>query len=726
MPPSARITDMHTCPLPTHVGGPVNVGEPTVLIGNVPAARISDSLVCACGLDIVSQGEATVLIGNLAAARLGDATGHGGVLAQGDPTVLIGSTAQSEALATDKPFCEECERALQPAEHRGWPPVLIDAHMHIQSGNCAPLPPVRALILNIRLGRGVIGWLGRAFLGEFGDFAAEPTHVIGDRLVAHNEGLRDLMQGEGAYFLGMSVVLTMDMDYCHVDGYKGEHVYYEDEEGDRYYLKRRKRRSGAAHQDEPWPPPPTRRDRVYVDRREDAPMDLEEGEAADPDDRVLEDYTRDLRSAMYETWRQQRRRTEMACVRHPLRLLPMYHYEPRRYISETPPAQPYEQLVEGGGLYVGFKMYTSLGYMPDDTSEAGAKVQAITRDLFSQCAAHDIPVMTHCTPSGFYTHQRELYIELASPAKRDEYRGADGKLEDRWRLKYFQDHCVHPEAWRPVLAQNPSLRLCLAHWASDSQVWLDEVADFRKPPLTMVQLHEVDRQIDQHRRDAMILSEPLPSRAEVLLDMFRHGDPFPGCARPCIDDNGALYGKGWVRSIVELCGAHPNFFTDISFLALFKEVRRPGGEKFQIWEVVADILAEFPYMVDHIMFGSDWYMILNAKYEYREWFVKTKECLQQIQARLGGAWAEHDIFHQWAITNPIRFYRLPKIAQKLKDNLAGRIDREPGVDHAALHRDLERRWQVLSAAVDEGRLAAMEAAIKAGPIGFSPPSGWLP
>ena len=69
MPPAARITDMHTCPMQTpvfpspipHVGGPV-VGPsvPNVLIGKMPAAR------------------------------MGDSTAHGGTIVAGCPTVQIG------------------------------------------------------------------------------------------------------------------------------------------------------------------------------------------------------------------------------------------------------------------------------------------------------------------------------------------------------------------------------------------------------------------------------------------------------------------------------------------------------------------------------------------------------------------------------------------------------------------------------------------------------------
>jgi hypothetical protein len=74
--------------------------------------------VCVGPPDSIKQGEPTVLIGNKEAARLGDPMNHGGVIVAGCPTVLIGSSAQGEALRTDKPFCEECERKAREAAAR--------------------------------------------------------------------------------------------------------------------------------------------------------------------------------------------------------------------------------------------------------------------------------------------------------------------------------------------------------------------------------------------------------------------------------------------------------------------------------------------------------------------------------------------------------------------------------------------------------------------------------
>lgn len=89
---------MHICPMQTpglppvpHVGGPITgPGQPTVLIGNLPAAKVGDLLVCVGPPDSIVAGSSTVMIGGAPAARMGDTTAHGGKIVLGFPTVLIG------------------------------------------------------------------------------------------------------------------------------------------------------------------------------------------------------------------------------------------------------------------------------------------------------------------------------------------------------------------------------------------------------------------------------------------------------------------------------------------------------------------------------------------------------------------------------------------------------------------------------------------------------------
>ena len=106
MPPAARVTDMHTCPMVTglvpHVGGPLlPPGVPTVLIGGLPAWRaLGDFHACplVTGVvphvgGIVQPGSLTVRINGLPAARAGDLiieAGPPNAIAAGLPTVNIG------------------------------------------------------------------------------------------------------------------------------------------------------------------------------------------------------------------------------------------------------------------------------------------------------------------------------------------------------------------------------------------------------------------------------------------------------------------------------------------------------------------------------------------------------------------------------------------------------------------------------------------------------------
>jgi len=95
MPPAARVTDMHVCPMVTgvvpHVGGPILPPCcPTVLIGFLPAARVTDMLTCVGPPDLIAMGSSSVMIGFLPAARIGDMTAHGGNIILGEFTVMIG------------------------------------------------------------------------------------------------------------------------------------------------------------------------------------------------------------------------------------------------------------------------------------------------------------------------------------------------------------------------------------------------------------------------------------------------------------------------------------------------------------------------------------------------------------------------------------------------------------------------------------------------------------
>jgi len=126
MPNAARMTDKILqdgphCHAPIHPAAPVPtpaphpampltiiLGQPNVLIGGMPAARLTDMsqpcMLAGCvpgGPGMIAKGSATVLVGGLPAARVADMTLHpscvapipsptGKILPPGCPTVMIG------------------------------------------------------------------------------------------------------------------------------------------------------------------------------------------------------------------------------------------------------------------------------------------------------------------------------------------------------------------------------------------------------------------------------------------------------------------------------------------------------------------------------------------------------------------------------------------------------------------------------------------------------------
>jgi uncharacterized Zn-binding protein involved in type VI secretion len=87
--PAARLTDMHTCPMVTpgvppipHVGGPISgPGVPTVLIGGMPAACVGDMAVCVGPPSTIIMGCPTVLIGPGGGGGGGGGAGSSGAAA---------------------------------------------------------------------------------------------------------------------------------------------------------------------------------------------------------------------------------------------------------------------------------------------------------------------------------------------------------------------------------------------------------------------------------------------------------------------------------------------------------------------------------------------------------------------------------------------------------------------------------------------------------------------
>ena len=92
MPAAARVSDTSN-----HGGTIVGPGEPTVLIGGMPASVMGDNHVCSLPpnshqptVSPFSLGSTSVMIGGKPAIRVGDVCICGASAVIGEPTVMIG------------------------------------------------------------------------------------------------------------------------------------------------------------------------------------------------------------------------------------------------------------------------------------------------------------------------------------------------------------------------------------------------------------------------------------------------------------------------------------------------------------------------------------------------------------------------------------------------------------------------------------------------------------
>ncbi|MDR2861081.1 MAG: DUF4150 domain-containing protein [Syntrophobacterales bacterium] len=344
----------------------------------------------------------------------------------------------------------------------GYPFSIFDAHMHIQSGRCAPMdfiykqtPYVGGILKRINLSREKMEGLGKYFKEKFVQQGENPTDVNGgDYLKEQKRALEEYFIGNSLYkdILNISfcgIVMPMDMEYSHIDGYYGLKAYnpiWKNSEEDKVHGEAANRPARY------WTPQHgywkgfvtlvweffTKRDyrpvkpvspgekleitnfatleEFYSFKKEGKTVtgvyytfpenDQDDGErnltgyaphyiSIDAIPALLSTRETDV----YENWRKQVELTEKAVLTNPLRLLPLYHYDPRRWQTEpngneipmdkvsveAPPVKKEE--TELNGLCLGFKSYSHQGWRPYDW-----KRLPILEEFYYKCAKYGIPL----------------------------------------------------------------------------------------------------------------------------------------------------------------------------------------------------------------------------------------------------------------------------------------------------------------------------------------------
>jgi|WetSurMetagenome_2_1015567.scaffolds.fasta_scaffold69472_2 hypothetical protein len=503
------------------------------------------------------------------------------------------------------------------------PRCFVDSHSHIENGSCAPLPLLWDQAIVFRLlkpGRYVIdflatqgatGLLFNAFQGRAGVLQVLPTSEIGNKFIAAIdktfEAKSDL--GKSVHYkhsalFSCAVIMTMDMEYAHIAGYNGQTIYHEDEAKWYFY----KRRFGNVSEN--------KGDKQHL---------LTESQKS------------------FSKWWKQLFETKQAVITNPFSIIPMYHYEPRRwnYSKATPTDSNYQKgpwhypldkvaTKTNKGLYIGIKMYPSLGYKPLDKRLPYMHDPKDGGCFYAQCMSDGIPILTHCSPGGMTTHEMKYYMEYDEtkppyPSQQQHSMQALDTPPDATTasydyqgktIQYFYDNYVHPRAWHEVLKKYRSLKLCLAHFGGD---------------------------------------------------LFPQG-----------------FDNDWIKEIVDLIKEYPNVYTDVSCWNLDK-----NKETFK--ELLLN--KKYDYLKDRILFGTDWYMTLLALggKSYQSF---CEEFYSFILEMPDGK----DLWIRFSFLNPFEFYGfhdkaiIDNLNSALKDIKADATKREKNYQHlCSLQKEYENQ-----------------------------------
>jgi uncharacterized Zn-binding protein involved in type VI secretion len=207
--PASRITDMHVCPMADgpvpHVGGPFVMGSPTVIVGMMPQSRVTDQLVCVGPPDVAVMGCETVLVGE--AGGGGAAGAAAGIQAMGaevpkESPESITSSQPSSELQQDGTVKTSGPPGGRLPENKlsqpGWPDLPAEQAPNFQSAqpvNVAPGTTLYQVAGDGSSGEGSLWSPGVAGdeAGWRNSSATKPKWNNGGKVVAHTvpqEGLK--------------------------------------------------------------------------------------------------------------------------------------------------------------------------------------------------------------------------------------------------------------------------------------------------------------------------------------------------------------------------------------------------------------------------------------------------------------------------------------------------------------------------------------------------------
>jgi len=368
-------------------------------------------------------------------------------------------------------------------------------------------------------------------------------------------------------------------------------------------------------------------------------------------------------SGVIGSWEDQINDTIAAVIAKPLRLFPLFSYDPRRYKlldedickANEPFAhiigskhsdyeknsrlwyEPFAHIVGSGDsrvdvkkIWLGFCMNPFLGFRPFDELYYKNLLE-----FYKKCQKEQIPILTHCAPDGIITHIARDYqwfdrentgCRNRNGEKRNEiiqgkleehnenefrsnmYQGRRSVVDNDFSLDHFYRNYGHPRNWIPILKYCPSLHLCLAGLGGNRE--------WQHPDMS-----KWARAGDEKRKNIEFLK------------------------------------REWIRCIIKLTAKYMNVYTDISGLNIGNDTIRDRLKK--LLRLVQKGEDDFKHLKYKLIFGSGWYLTESTYGEYCNGF---KNLFQEVDG-------SGELWKRVSLINPWNFYALHKMGRnKFKIN----------------------------------------------------------
>ena len=380
-------------------------------------------------------------------------------------------------------------------------------------------------------------------------------------------------------------------------------------------------------------------------------------------------------SETFEDYGRQMENTKAAAVMYPLQIIPFYHYDPRRHnkgnidianIQQNHVFFEYEKNINinkielspkdfkkdelkkifdryqktnddifkeintKGGPYFGFKMYAELGYAPFDFD-----TYPNLEDFYQKCIDNKMPITVHCLAIGMTISDSHIYLKEAQKgATKGIITNKENEIQERldikWdfkncdlsiknSLRFIDELCVDPKNWERVFMHKggvyKQLKVCFAHFGGYN-TWCGREED----PFT-----KFDLKYSLKWRDTII---------------------------------------GYIKN-----PEYPNIYADLAYF-----INKKGSDDMEkVAKNLADALNNDNGKKDlknHILMGSDWYMIEVEKVRgVSDFYGRIFRILKMVSEKVN-----FDAWYQFAVINPLRYLGLierdgEKISSKGEDKL---------------------------------------------------------